>query len=80
MAGDVGVAQGALAALTPMAEVAFKLLASANIKAHARGRVSRKAHEWVDHVISVDLSKPGEWLLMNSHLPLGIAACWSRSA
>jgi hypothetical protein len=25
-------------------------------------------------VISVDLSKPGEWLLMNSHLPLGVAA------
>jgi hypothetical protein len=74
MGGDVGVAQAVLAQLSPMAEVAFKLLASANIKAQARGRVPRKAHEWVDQVISVDLSKPGEWLLMNSHLPLGVAA------
>jgi hypothetical protein len=74
MSQDVAVAQKAIARNSPIAEVAFKLLALSNLKAQAHGRLSRKAHEWINPVLSVDLATGGRQFLLDVHLPLALAA------
>jgi hypothetical protein len=74
LASDVVLAQQSLARMSPIAEVAFRILAAATMKAQTRGRIPRRVHEWVDQVLSRDLSVDGEWLLLNTHLPLAVAA------
>jgi hypothetical protein len=74
VASGAAAVQQSVAALAPMAEVAFRGLAAATMKGQARGRFSRALHEWTDQVLAFDLSHENDLMLLGSHLPLAIAA------